>query len=174
MHISCFILTSHTPLPSPIHSASTSPPRHLQTHIHNHGYTNHHLPPSTLHRQPHRASWKLTSSLTDIARSRITFFRCAAILGPCFCSRSAFYTASADHRLLTYNFIYIYLVVLTVIEIQTRYTVKHSTLSLNSSLHVWVHKFNNKSTHGTFKQDLANEGIECCKLPYDFKVLWCL
>jgi hypothetical protein len=57
-------------------------------------------------------------------------------------SEQASYTAPSGHRLGTYYFIHIYLVVLTVIEIQMRYTVKQNILMrLNSLLHVAVHKF---------------------------------
>lgn len=48
--------------------------------------------------------------------------------------------------MLTRNFIHIYVVVLTVIKIQVRHTVKHNTLmAFNSLLHVSVHHFKTKA-----------------------------
>lgn len=74
-------------------------------------------------------------------------------------------------RCETDSFVHIYLVVLTVIEIQMRYTVMHNTLMpYNNLLHVAVHQFKNISTYGTFKWDLINEEIACCKRSYDFKL----
>jgi len=69
----------------------------------------------------------------------------------------ASYTASADHRLLTCNFIHIY-PVLTIIEIQMRYTVKHNTLmSFNSCMFRFISLKTNANMERSNETSLMKE-----------------